>query len=248
MARSLANGDIGVVEWSYSACQPVLGLKPTAERKAKLGSKWHCTEFNEWAHTQLAKLPGDVPVVIIGRYAEAAMGPNEDQSLPDRPQVYFSETGSSTTPQFLDEFAAHITRSACSLAKQRTVYLLRPIPEIGVHVPKALSRRMAWGIREDISIPIQEYRKRNGWVWAAQDAAREDCGIKILDPTEYLCDRARCFGSRNLRPLYADDDHLSEFGNALLSPMFAEISRAMNGQQADTMAPTGEGPALSHAW
>jgi hypothetical protein len=161
--------------------------------------------------------------VIIGRYAAYAFGRNEDRLGTSVPLAYFSKIYPVTTPEFLSEFAQQITRSACELAKRRTVYLLRPIPEMGFDVPKTLSRRMAWGITGDVSISMEDYRKRNDWVWAAQDAARNQCGIKILDPTRYLCRDGRCYGSQSGRPLYFDDNHLSEFGNRLLVPMFAEV-------------------------
>ena len=60
-------------------------------------------------------------------------------------------------------------------------------------------------------------------MWAAQDEAARRCGVTILDPTEQLCDTERCYGSRDLQPLYSDDDHLSEAGNKLLVPMFSRI-------------------------
>lgn len=101
--------------------------------------------------------------------------------------------------------------------------MVRPIPEMGFNVPKTLSRRMIVGLNNDLSIPIEAYRQRNGWVWAAQDAARDQCGIKILDRIPYLCRDGRCYGSLNGRPIYSDDDHLSEFGNQLLVPMFAQV-------------------------
>lgn len=82
---------------------------------------------------------------------------------------------------------------------------------------------MAFAFNDDMSISMEAYQKRNAWVWAAQDAARDQCGVKLLDPTPYLCRSGRCYGSQNGRPLYRDDNHLSEFGNALLLTMFAEV-------------------------
>jgi len=82
---------------------------------------------------------------------------------------------------------------------------------------------MALGLHNDLSISIEDYQKRNAWVWAAQDEARQKCGVKILDPTVLLCRDGRCYGSKNGRPLYSDDDHMSEFGNKLLAPMFAQV-------------------------
>lgn len=225
---SAALKDSGVVQWSYSGCSFVLGLRLKPENIAKLGNGYQCLEFVEWAHKQLETLPSDIPVVIINRYAAQALGPNENHLKNEAPGVYFSKIYQQTTPDFLDEFGKHITDTACELAKNRTVYLVRPIPEMGVNVPQMLSRRLAFGFQEDISISIEEYRKRNDWVWAAQDAARNQCGVRILDPIPYLCHEGRCYGSKNLKPLYSDDDHLSESGNKELIPMFKYLNKNSN--------------------
>jgi len=215
--------DAGVVQWSYSGCSYVPGMRKTAKGvKASGSADYRCEDFNAWATQRLYDVLAAVPVVLINRYAMQAMGRNEDgqDGIPD---VFFSTEYPRTTPEFLREFADHITRSACELARQRTVYLVRPIPEMGFSVPQTLSRRMAFGATGDVSIPIEDYRQRNAWVWAAQDEAARQCGAKILDPTAVLCHDGRCWGSRNARPLYSDDDHLSEYGNKLLVPMFRQV-------------------------
>jgi len=227
LAQAEPDGKAGVVQWTYTGCSFVPGMTTTPAMMATYSADYKCAGFIDWAQKHLARLSGAIPVVIMNRYARPAFGQNEDHQLKDVPGVYFSRTYERTTPEFLAEFGQHITRSACELAKNRTVYMVRPIPEMGFDVPKTLSRRMAVGLNNDLSIPIADYQKRNAWVWAAQDAARDQCGIQILDPTVYLCRDGRCYGSQNGRPLYADDDHLSEFGNKLLVPMFAEVFRNM---------------------
>jgi len=214
----------GVMQWSYSGCPVVPGLKPIPARQAKRKvDGGQCSGFIGWVQEQLATLPPSVPIVLIDRYAQAALGGNEGHGVIEKPLVYFSTVYEHATPAFLTEFAENITKSACLMAQQRPVYMVRPIPEMGFDVPKRLSRRLLVGLTNDLSIPIEDYQKRNAWVWAAQDAARDQCGVKILDPTTYLCRDGRCYGSQNGRPLYSDDDHLSEFGNKLLVPMFATV-------------------------
>ena len=77
----------------------------------------------------------------------------------------------------------------------------------------------------DIKISLDEYHERHALIWAMQDEAAAQCGVKILDPLPYLCDDQYCYGSRNGRPLYSDDDHLSEYGNRYLVPMFEQVFR-----------------------
>jgi len=227
IAQAQPKGDAGVVQWTYSGCQFVVGLKHTPRHMSGQHPDYKCSAFLEWAVSRLEVLPKTIPVIIINRYAQAAFGHNEDRRALDVPQVYFSKIVDSATPEFLAEFGQRMTQSACELAKHRTVYMVRPIPEMGFNVPKTLSRRMIVGLNNDLSIPIEAYRQRNDWVWAAQDAARDQCGIKILDPIPYLCRDGRCYGSQNGRPIYSDDDHLSEFGNKLLVPMFAQVFKEL---------------------
>jgi peptidoglycan/LPS O-acetylase OafA/YrhL len=225
LAEALAPRGVGVTEWSYSACAFVPGVKISPYGSlARKGKDFQCPEFIGWVEEKLDAMPAEIPVVLINRYAFAAFGYNEDNYPGNIPQVYFSRPYQQTTSEYLAEFADHITESACQLARKRTVYLMRPIPEMGISVPNILSRRLQFGLGYEVSIPIEDYRKRNEWVWAAQDAARDKCGVRILDPLPYLCTNDRCYGSKNSYPLYRDDDHLSESGNKLLVPMFQAIS------------------------
>lgn len=224
LAQAQPNGNAGVVQWTYSNCPFLPGLKQLPSTQ---GADYKCAEFIASVEFRESVLPASIPIVVIARYASLAFGANEEQNEFDAPGVYFSKIYVASTPQFLDEFASHITSSACELAKRRTVYLVRPIPEMGFDVPRTLSRRMAFGVADELSISMDAYRKRNAWVWAAQDAARDLCGVKILDPLPYLCHDGRCYGNKGGRPLYYDDDHLSEFGNRLLVPMFAEVFKKL---------------------
>lgn len=218
LAAAGPHGDAGVVQWSYSGCQFVPGMKMA------LGNK-QCKNFIRWASEQLKTLAPNIPIVIIGRYASSAFDFDARRLVVQVPILYSSKIYPSATREYLDEFSRQITNSACQIAKERTVYMVRPIPEMDSPVPQTMSRRMALGLTADVSVSMNDYRNRNAWVWAAQDAARDQCGIKILDPLPYLCRDGRCYGSRNGRPLYSDADHLSEFGNKLLVPMFAAVFR-----------------------
>lgn len=217
----------GAVQWSYSGCSYVLGLSFTPEVIARERSDYFCREFVSWAAARLDSLPSGIPVVIANRYAAHVFGANEDSKLSSKPSVYFSQPYATPEDKFVNEFKEAIVNTACHAASRRKVYLVRPIPEMGLDVPKVLSRRLAFGYREDVSIAKEDYLARNRWVWEAQDEAAKKCGVIILDPTEYLCDAERCFGSRNLQPLYSDDDHLSEVGNKVLVPMFRRIYAEM---------------------
>ena len=219
---ALAPGASGVVQWSYSGCVYVPGMRQLNPHQ--FGNASDCAGFNAWATARLAMIPTNIPVVIVGRYARSAFGPVERKQVAGGPEVYFGATRHvASTPEFLHEFGRHVTEAACAIAKTRTVYIVRPLPEMTVHVPRYVSRRLATGMPGDVSISMEEYRQRNGWVLKAQDVARDQCGVKILDPLPYLCRAGRCYATKGGRPIYYDHGHISEFGNKLLSPMFAPV-------------------------
>jgi hypothetical protein len=206
----------GTMEWTYSACPTLEGSKNVRP------SQNQCGAFVDWVLVKLQTLPSDIAVVIVNRHAKYAKGDNEDSFKPHAPWVYFTTVKAIATPDFLQEYASHLTATACKLATNHKVYLVRPIPEMGIDVPHT-ARAMVWGNHKEVTLTLNDYHARNDFAWAAQDAAHDQCGVEILDPLPYLCWDGVCHGSKEGRPLYYDDNHLSEFGNKLLVPMFAKV-------------------------
>lgn len=219
VAAAAPRPDDGVMEWSYSGC-PVMQDVHSQVYKA---ADWQCAAFFDWTIQELKNVSRDVAVIIVLRHAQYAVGLNENSGQENVPAIYFSRRYATSEPSLREEYAQHLITSSCKLAQNHPVYLVRPIPEMGINVPKTMARAMALGRYREVSISLTEYHQRNAFIWAAQDAARDRCGVNILDPLPYLCHDGICYGSKDGRPLYYDDDHLSEYGNKLLVPMFATI-------------------------
>jgi peptidoglycan/LPS O-acetylase OafA/YrhL len=231
IANAMASGEVEVTQWSYSGCLFVNGVRKTPAALALQPKGYQCDGFISWVNAQLSGIPASVPVILVNRYASEAYGNNDEKGEGAPPGIYFTRMYAQPTPEFIGEYAKAITRTTCELAKARPVYLVRPIPEMGTDVPRTLARRMSFGSRGDISISRAAYRARNDWVWKAQDAARAQCGVRILDATAYLCQGDRCFGSRERVPFYHDDDHLSERGSLLLAPMYRQVFQSLPGEK-----------------
>jgi len=139
--------------------------------------------------------------------------------------VYFSKIYSNGhNKEFQKEFKTAYKSWVCDIAKERTVYVTRPIPEIGINVPNTLARNIMFEREaKEVKIPLEDYQHRGQLVWEAQNEAVTMCGVKILNPLPYLCDKQYCYGSKNGRPLYFHDDHLSEYGNQFLIPLFKKV-------------------------
>ena len=209
------SSDDGVMEWTFSGC-PILHHVRRHKRP-----DWQCGDFVDWATKQLETIPKDIPLVIVNRHGLYAFGDGRSVNNAS-PRVYFPDAPAGPQPAFLDAYQHAMTDTLCRLAQSRTVYVVRPIPEMNVHVPNQ-SRSMIWGRAPEATLLRADYQVRNEPFWAAQDQARQRCGVRILDPLPYLCSKDRCDGIRNGRPLYFDEDHLSEYGNRYLVPMFTQV-------------------------
>lgn len=212
----------GVLFRAANSCLILPGARATA------GGDVACQALNQWILTSLATTHPGVPVMLVNRLAVTVFGgmPGEEDDVPGRPAVYFSQPYSAPVPAFIQEFRERYLASICAIAKTHPVYLLRPIPEMPVNVPGAIGRALLLGRERDVSVTLQQYRSRQGFLLALQDQAVAQCGARIIDPSPFLCDSALCFGSVNGQPLYSDDDHLSETGNKRLIPMFTEMFRS----------------------
>jgi hypothetical protein len=211
--------------WGITSCPTVFEAKYISGNMPD-NKKYKCQDFNEWIKGQIEKIDNTVPLVIVNRSSWYLMGSNEMPRPSSKPKVYFSKEPSDSSDEwFQSEYKTKVVEAACFYKNSRPVYLVRPIPEIGIHVPKTLAKNLMFGLKDDIKITLEEYHERHKLVWEAQDQAAEQCGVKILDPLPYLCDDQYCYGSRNGRPLYFDDDHLSEYGNKYLVPMFEQVFR-----------------------
>jgi peptidoglycan/LPS O-acetylase OafA/YrhL len=234
LAAAAPGANDGVMQWTYGGCPTLSGVSAAPGfKQAQATQGYACNQFIDWVFRQLHAIPKNIPVVVLNRLTFYALGENETPA-PGVPMVFFSRMHASANSQFLHEFAAKVTDTACQLAQDRTVYLVRPLPEMRLNVPDTMARAMLLGQdNRDISISLQEYHQRHALVWRAQDAARERCGVNILNPLAHLCPDDRCQGARDGRPVYFDDDHLSEYGNKLLVPMFAEIFQAQADRAPD---------------
>jgi peptidoglycan/LPS O-acetylase OafA/YrhL len=210
-----------VMELTYAGCPTLYG------EHAVPGSRdgdQDCANFNNWALRKVASLDPAVPVIIVNRTSDYAFGPIDGSARSHHPLVYFSRPYDSPTPALLAEFAQHLVASTCLVAKSHPVYLVQPVPEMPFEVPQEMSRQLMFRRgTADLSISLADYSRRNEVVRTAQEAAVAKCGVKLLDPKRWLCDHGRCWASQQLRPLYYDGDHLSEFGNKRLVPMFREV-------------------------
>lgn len=161
-----------------------------------------------------------VPLIIVNHWSEYTsvethgMWSFERSGHPSQKDVPFS----------IDQYDSHFLATMCTLAEARPVYLVEPVPEFDVDVPRTLAReKVADRHAPDLTIDITDYYRRNAHVLTLMHEAHDRCGVHLLDPTPYLCANGKCLGSYQGRPLYSDKHHMSEYGNRFLVPMFRKV-------------------------
>lgn len=180
-----------------------------------------CTKMNEDRHRYL-KQHKNTPIFIINRYLERMEGENNINR--DNSQIiYFSDKKSLKDEKYLD-FENNFEKSICDISPTAQIYIVSTIPEMGVNIPPLIAKQMmTLNKTVDNSISYSQYQNRSSQMNNLLENVAKKCNAKILDPSKILCRQGKCISEYKGRPIYRDGDHLSEYGNKLLTPMFKNI-------------------------
>jgi hypothetical protein len=211
--KALGDPQRYVLDWSFSSCPTLLGVKMNGPRYTD-----NCGKFLQHALERSRELDPAAPLIVLNRSSSYLYGPNDIGRENEQGQVgiYFDKSVSPLTPELAAQFKARLIETACQFARHRPVYLMRPVPELRYDVPRTMARMAELGKPARVSISMQ-------------DAARERCGVHILNPLPYLCHEGRCWGDKDGIPIYYDDDHLNELGGEQLLPMFRQVVSLAHG-------------------
>ncbi len=214
-----AIGDGDVLQWAANACPLASGIYSKNEEHK-------CPDYLTWVLKESRKLPNNVPVVLVNRFSLYLYGPNEvDPPLAKLMSQSTSKNGDIKSEEYAAEMREGILKTVCELSKDRDVYIVKPVPELGFNVPASMGRSMIFNVPTRVSVTLDQYNKRNSFALKTLDLAADQCGAKLLDPIPYLCDKDTCWGDVNGLPIYFDDDHLNERGSEILIPMFQTIGK-----------------------
>jgi len=181
---------------------------------------FNCGEYNKKIIAYLESNLIGTPIILINHITQNLLTPNNLE--PIRP--FYLDNIPNTSPTFSEKFKAEYQSQLCNLTLRHPVYVVQSIPGMNVNVPQAIVRSMMYKSEKiDVAIHLEEYYKSERGVRSFMHDAITTCKAHELDPVKYLCNDTLCMGSINHRPLYYDDDHLSEYGNRLLVPMFRNI-------------------------
>lgn len=179
-----------------------------------------CGEYNKKIISYLESNMIGTPIIVINHITQNLLTPNNNEA---KKPVYLANLP-NTSPDFSDKFKQEYQTQLCNLTSKHPVYVVQAIPGMNVNVPQTIVRSMMYKSEKiDVALPLAEYYESENGIRAFLHDAIKTCKAHELDPVAYLCNETNCLGSINHRPLYYDDDHLSEYGNRLLIPMFRDI-------------------------
>lgn len=195
-------------------------------KEANITSNKGCYKSNKATLNQVKEIYPNRPVFIINRtsvYIYGQSDPIKIKAGHDKPLVYFDSIYESVTEGLLRDFDKYYRETVCSLAESNTVFITTPVPEMLTNLPKSMANRML--IHRDFgdySVPLSAHLERNAYAIKLINESARQCNAHVLNIEKMLCTEGACKGSENGRPLYFDDNHLSEFGNKYLTPIFKE--------------------------
>jgi len=208
----------GLLVLTRHSCPTILGAKN------RNYAVYNCTAANTHNLDMINTKYAGIPVFVINRASAYLYGQSNVRRSGKSPSIYFNHEHLEINDVLLAEYSQYYQKTMCKLSKKSPVFITAPLPEMRLNVPRRMARRAALDdVLNDIVLDKKRYFERNNFIKMLNTKTAKICKVKILDTTKYLCNEEFCFGSLNGRPLYSDGDHLSEFGNKLLVPMFREV-------------------------
>lgn len=195
--------------WAYIACPMIEGAKFSDGRKDG------CPRLVEQKFKSLETDYPNVPVVFSNFMTYFF--------LTSKPTLYFTHPAKDLT-DFYQQYKTAYLHTMCTVAKKRPVYIVKPFPRPAINVAKKMATDLMTSSQASpITIPIEKYKHENNIILEVMEQAKQQCGVHLLDPTPYFCHDGVCEATEGNKPLYFDDNHITEYGSMRLVPLFKQI-------------------------
>lgn len=198
LAQELKQINKGIKHYSFSLCGPNYGLNDSVELEIPNG----CSDWTKEAIEDIKLTASINNVLVVFRLNYYLYGPHEN-TYPELPQ--------QTTKHQREQVWQGLVNTLAALVDQgKEVMLMLQAPEPPTHIGNLL-----FASQENLSlvkgVPFYWWSMRNGYVWAK--ISELPTSIKIIDPSDILCDKVYCYVTdQDGNARYFDDDHLSVKG------------------------------------
>ena len=204
-----------------SGCPPFDGAVRAQSRDSR-----DCGQMTETMLRQVEGAPAVKTVIIAARWAYYANGTRFGMTGRTPFLWRDSETVTPSNAENAAVFARGLRRTVARLqAAGKTVILAGPVPEASADLPSALAREAMRGVNLALEPKLSDFDVRQKIV-LAQLSEFGRGGVAVVYPHRVLCAAENiCRVAQDGKSLYADDNHLSRAGAALLAPMLEAALR-----------------------
>jgi peptidoglycan/LPS O-acetylase OafA/YrhL len=208
----------GIIALTQSSCPFILGMNSIKDENKCLNENNRRLQYLNENHL-------GIPIFWVARSGAYIYGQTDPERINSKsdvqPSIYFSKIYKTPDIALLNEFSSNLNSTIELLTKKRHVFIVLPTPEMRVNVPKFVSKQiLIYKTYPEINLNESIYKSRNSEIIKILSNVAEKNNATILDPAKYLCKEGQCAGLHNGRSIYYDADHMSEYGNKILTPMF----------------------------
>lgn len=169
----------------------------------------------------------NIPIILISRLPVYLEGQNDVERVKNEgneASLYFPNNKKVSKDQLYTLTYKDLAETLCKISKSNPTYITYPVPEFSMNIPKTISKNLLLNRSNPTTMSYENYLNRSSKVRDLIKNSAKECGVTTLDPALTLCSANECISAYKGRPIYRDGDHLSEYGNKLLTPMFKKIS------------------------
>ncbi|MBT0886293.1 MULTISPECIES: acyltransferase family protein [Acinetobacter] len=208
----------GILSLTRSGCSFILNAKRTFDVN-------NVCYYENFDRLKTLQNYNNTPIFIVSRWTANIYGESDPEKIEGNniPPMFFEKTTETQGKTLLKQFSKNLEETLCALPPSAPVYIVQPIPEMGFNVSKKMSHMILRKEKNiDLSINSATYYNQNQELREIIQKVANKCSAYVLDPAKYLCKTGKCLAQYNGYPIYRDGDHLNEYGNKLLIPMFKQ--------------------------
>ena len=201
------------------ACPPLAGIHNPVNVE--------CRDFNRQVLSHIREHPEYRTIVIHASWL--------DYSLPSRGGGLVDSSGRSGNQVV---FAPALMRTVQMLRQQgRQIWIIGPTPGAPSAAPLRLAMSQLHGSPAPAPRSAMAFARNAAYFNSTIAPLRRDSGVRITDPSRWLCDAESCAYVIDGQPLYRDGGHLSSHGARYLLPFLASaMDQALQGAAPQALA------------
>ncbi len=223
-AAALDAGTPGIIVW-HAGCPPLFGLRKT-ESAATRAQDAACYDATQILRQGAGRIDSLERVLLVARWSYYAKGTGIGTDADNRIDIRADDTGGYVADTRAGLYAEALRATVAELtAAVGPVTVLRQIPEVPGYASRDIARALAHGrlteatVGPYLSVVPEVLAARVMDAEAPQFALVGEGAITLIDPWPIVC-QDRCSVMRAGRPLYFDNNHLTNAGAAALRPLF----------------------------